>query len=36
LRGSGTTLYLSVGDAKPDDGWGGWLAHLKLTTQRAG
>jgi hypothetical protein len=25
------TLYVRVGDAKTDDGWGGWLGHLKLT-----
>jgi predicted alpha-1,2-mannosidase len=30
LRGSSRTLYVRVEDAKPDDGWGGWLAHLKL------
>ena len=24
------TLYVRVGDAKTDDGWGGWLGHLKL------
>jgi hypothetical protein len=28
------TLYVRVGDAKPDDGWGGWLGHLKLTMTR--
>jgi predicted alpha-1,2-mannosidase len=30
LRGSSRTLYVRVEDAKPGDGWGGWLAHLKL------
>jgi hypothetical protein len=30
LRGSSRTLYVRVADAKPDDGWGGWLGHLKL------
>jgi hypothetical protein len=25
------TLYVRVGDAKTDDGWGGWLGHLKIT-----
>jgi hypothetical protein len=24
------TLYVRVEDAKPDDGWGGWLSHLTL------
>jgi predicted alpha-1,2-mannosidase len=30
LRGTSRTLYVRVEDSKPDDGWGGWLAHLKL------
>jgi predicted alpha-1,2-mannosidase len=30
LRGSARTLYVRIGDSKPDDGWGGWLDHLKL------
>jgi len=30
LRGSSRTLYVRVEDAKPDDGWGGWLSHLTL------
>jgi hypothetical protein len=25
------TLYVRIGDSKPDDGWGGWLAGLQLT-----
>jgi hypothetical protein len=29
LQGS-HTLYVRIGDAKPDDGWGGWLGHLTL------
>jgi hypothetical protein len=24
------TLFVRVEDAKPDDGWGGWLSHLTL------
>jgi hypothetical protein len=34
LRGgsSATKLYLRVGDSKTDDGWGGWLAHVRLET----
>jgi hypothetical protein len=30
LRAGGRTVYLRVGDSKPDDGWGGWLGHLTL------
>ena len=36
LRGSSRTLYLRLGDSQPDDGWGGWLARLKLDLQRGG
>ena len=25
LREGGQTVYVRLGDAKPDDGWGGWL-----------
>jgi hypothetical protein len=31
LRAGGHTVYLRIGDAKTDDGWGGWLAHLRLS-----
>ena len=27
---------MRIGDAKPDDGWGGWLAHVKLEMERGG
>ena len=30
LLAGGRTLYVRVGDSKPDDGWGGWLGHLTL------
>jgi hypothetical protein len=30
IRGDGGALYVRVSDSKPDDGWGGWLGHLKL------
>jgi predicted alpha-1,2-mannosidase len=30
LIGSARTLYVRVGDARPENGWGGWLAHLEL------
>ena len=29
-------MYVRIGDAKPDDGWGGWLGHVKLVMQRGG
>ena len=35
LRGS-HTLYLRFDDSFPDDGWGAWLAHVKLELQRSG
>jgi hypothetical protein len=31
LLAQGHTIYVRIGDSKPDDGWGGWLADLKLT-----
>jgi hypothetical protein len=34
LRAGGHTLYVRLGDAKPDDGWGGWLGHVKLVMRR--
>jgi hypothetical protein len=30
LLAKGHTVYVRVGDSKPDDGWGGWLGHLTL------
>ena len=34
LRGSGHTVYVRLGDAFPADGWGGWLARVKLVMER--
>ena len=34
LRGSGHTVYVRLGDAFPSDGWGGWLARVKLVMER--
>ena len=34
LRAGGRTLYVRLGDAKPDDGWGGWLARVRLVMER--
>ena len=34
LAAPGETLYLRIADSFPDDGWGGWLAHLRLELQR--
>ena len=36
LRNGGRTVYIRLGDSHPTDGWGGWLAHLKLVMQRSG
>jgi hypothetical protein len=36
LRGRSRTLYVRIGDSKPDDGWGGWLGHLTLHTTAGG
>ncbi|GAB3467518.1 GH92 family glycosyl hydrolase [Actinophytocola sediminis] len=30
--GDGTELYLRIGDSRPADGWGGWLAGVRLET----
>jgi hypothetical protein len=30
LARPGETLYLRIADSFPDDGWGGWLARLRL------
>jgi predicted alpha-1,2-mannosidase len=34
LAGPGETLYLRIADSFPDDGWGGWLARLRLELQK--
>jgi hypothetical protein len=34
LRGSARTLYVRFDDSQPADGWGAWLAHVKLELQR--
>jgi hypothetical protein len=34
VRQGSRTLYLRFEDSFPDDGWGAWLAHLKLALQR--
>jgi hypothetical protein len=34
LLDGGRTLYLRIGDSFPQDGWGGWLGHLKLELTR--
>ena len=34
LRGDGHTVYVRLGDAFPTDGWGGWLARVKLVMER--
>jgi predicted alpha-1,2-mannosidase len=34
LRGEGRTLYVRISDSYPPDGWGGWLAKLRLEMQR--
>ena len=36
LRDGGRTLYVRLGDSQPADGWGGWLARVKLDLQRGG
>jgi hypothetical protein len=33
LAGPGQTLYLRIADSFPEDGWGGWLARLRLELQ---
>jgi predicted alpha-1,2-mannosidase len=33
LAEPGETLYLRIADSFPDDGWGGWLARLRLELQ---
>ena len=36
LRNGGRTVYVRLGDSQPADGWGGWLARVKLDLQRGG
>ncbi|MFL6007513.1 MAG: GH92 family glycosyl hydrolase [Gaiellaceae bacterium] len=33
IRGGSRTLYVRISDDFPSDGWGGWLAHVRLETQ---
>jgi predicted alpha-1,2-mannosidase len=33
LANPGQTLYVRIADSFPDDGWGGWLARLRLELQ---
>lgn len=33
LRGNSTVLYVRIGDSQPADGWGSWLARLRLEMQ---
>ncbi|MEV4568223.1 GH92 family glycosyl hydrolase [Nonomuraea sp. NPDC049419] len=34
LLDDGTTFYLRIGDSRPEDGWGSWLARLRLDLLR--
>ncbi|HYJ67072.1 MAG TPA: GH92 family glycosyl hydrolase, partial [Nocardioidaceae bacterium] len=34
LTGDSDVLYVRLADSQPDDGWGGWLAHVRLEMQR--
>ena len=34
LRGDGSTLYVWIGDSRTQDGWGAWLARLRLEMER--
>jgi hypothetical protein len=34
LRGASRILYLRVADSHPPDGWGGWLARVRLQMER--
>jgi hypothetical protein len=36
LRGTSQTLYVRIADAYTTDGWGGWLARLRLEIQKEG
>jgi hypothetical protein len=34
LRGQSQTLYVRIADSHTEDGWGGWLARLRLDMRR--
>jgi hypothetical protein len=34
LLGDSDVLYVRLADSQPADGWGGWLAHVRLEMQR--
>ncbi len=34
LRGQARTFYLRIGDARPENGWGSWLARVRLDLRR--
>jgi hypothetical protein len=34
IRGGSQTLYVRISDDYPPDGWGGWLAHVRLEMDR--
>ena len=34
LRGGADVLFIRLADSQPADGWGGWLARLRLEMQR--
>ncbi|GAB2951119.1 GH92 family glycosyl hydrolase [Nonomuraea fastidiosa] len=34
LLGDGHTFYLRIGDSRPEDGWGSWLARVRLDLTR--
>ncbi|MEV5407313.1 GH92 family glycosyl hydrolase [Thermopolyspora sp. NPDC052614] len=34
LRDQSQTLYVRIGDSRPEDGWGAWLARMTLTMTR--
>ncbi|MBE1586464.1 hypothetical protein ACFPOI_38060 [Nonomuraea angiospora] len=34
LRGQARTFYLRVGDSRPENGWGSWLARVRLDLRR--
>jgi hypothetical protein len=35
LRGEAGTFYLRVKDSQPQDGWGAWLARVRLELRRS-
>ncbi|WP_214409319.1 GH92 family glycosyl hydrolase [Sphaerisporangium fuscum] len=36
LTGGGRTFHLRIGDSRPQDGWGSWLARVTITTKKTG